>query len=115
VRTAIRQTRQEDSRRIPSASGSALSGLNAKVVRFNGRPLNAGRPVSCHYPGHGNRWEPARKSRPAAASPKLPTRGPRFVPLLGNILVVTVLTFFPRAFAWLLADRYLMSSDVLFR
>ena len=57
----------------------------------------------------------ARKRRLIATSGTLPTKGPLFVMLLlGTIVLVTALTFFPALSLGPIAEHFLMRSGVLY-
>jgi K+-transporting ATPase ATPase A chain len=101
-----------------ATNGSAFAGLNANTPWFNltlGLEMLIGRFLVI-IPALAIAGSLARKKWLASTSGTLPTRGPLFVALLlGSILLITALTFFPALSLGPIAEHYLMSSGVLFR
>lgn len=101
-----------------ATNGSTFAGLNADTPWFNlglGLEMLIGRFLVI-IPALAIAGSLARKKRLATTSGTLPTRGPLFVMLLlGSILLITALTFFPALSLGPIAEHYLMRSGVLFR
>ena len=101
-----------------ATNGSAFAGLNANTPWFNltlALEMLIGRFLVI-LPALAIAGNLARKKRLVATSGTLPTRGPLFVMLLlGSILLITALTFFPALSLGPIAEHYLMSSGVLYR
>ena len=99
-------------------NGSALAGLNANTPWFNltlGLDMLIGR-FFVIVPALAIAGSLARKRRLAATSGTLATHGLLFVILvLGTVVLVTALTFFPTLSLGPIAEHYLMKSGVLFR
>ena len=101
-----------------ATNGSAFAGLNANTPWFNltlALEMLIGRFLVI-LPALAIAGSLARKRRLAATSGTLPTRGPLFVMLLlGSILLITALTFFPALSLGPIAEHYLMTSGILYR
>jgi K+-transporting ATPase ATPase A chain len=98
-------------------NGSAFAGLNANTPWFNltlGLEMLIGRFLVI-IPALAIAGSLARKRRLIATSGTLPTKGPLFVMLLlGTIVLVTALTFFPALSLGPIAEHFLMRSGVLY-
>ncbi|MGA2589832.1 MAG: potassium-transporting ATPase subunit KdpA, partial [Bryobacteraceae bacterium] len=99
-------------------NGSAFNGLNANTPWFNltlGLEMLIGR-FLVFVPALALAGSLARKKRVPVTIGTMPTHGVLFVILLvGTILIVTALTFFPALSLGPIAEHYLMHSGVLFR
>jgi len=99
-------------------NGSAFNGLNANTPWFNltlGLEMLIGRFLVI-VPALALAGSLARKKRVPVTIGTMPTHGVLFVILLvGTILIVTALTFFPALSLGPIAEHYLMHSGVLFR
>lgn len=99
-------------------NGSAFNGLNANTPWFNltlGLEMLIGRFLVI-VPALALAGNLARKKRVPVTIGTMPTHGVLFVILLvGTILIVTALTFFPALSLGPIAEHYLMHSGVLFR
>jgi K+-transporting ATPase ATPase A chain len=100
-----------------ATNGSAFAGLNANTPWFNltlGLDMLIGRFLVI-IPALAIAGSLARKRRLTATSGTLPTKGPLFVMLLlGTIVLVTALTFFPALSLGPIAEHFLMRSGVLY-
>jgi K+-transporting ATPase ATPase A chain len=94
-----------------ATNGSAFAGLNANSPWFNatlGLEMLIGRFLVI-IPALGVAGSLARKNRLTVTSGTLPTHGPLFAALLlGTIVLVTALTFFPALSLGPVAEHYLM-------
>lgn len=101
-----------------ATNGSAFAGLNTNTPWFNltlGLEMLIGRFLVI-IPALAVAGSLARKRRLIATSGTLPTKGPLFVGLLlGTILLVTALTFFPVLSLGPIAEHFLMKSGFLFQ
>ena len=101
-----------------ATNGSSFAGLNANTPWFNltlGLEMLVGRFLVI-IPALAIAGSLARKRRVLATSGTMPTQGPMFVALLlGTIVLVTALTFFPALSLGPVAEHFLMTSGVLFR
>lgn len=99
-------------------NGSAFAGLNANTPWFNltlGLEMLTGRFLVI-VPTLALAGSLARKKRVPVTVGTMPTHGVLFALLLiGTILIVTALTFFPALSLGPIAEHYLMQSGVLFR
>ena len=99
-------------------NGSAFAGLNANSPWFNltlGLEMLIGRFLVI-IPALAIAGSLARKQRMAVTDGTLPTHGPLFAGLLlGTIVLVTALTFFPALSLGPIAEHYLMQMGVTFR
>jgi K+-transporting ATPase ATPase A chain len=99
-------------------NGSALAGLNVNTPWFNltlGLEMLIGRFLAI-VPVLALAGSLARKKRVPVTAGTMPTHGPLFAVLLvGTILIVTALTFFPALSLGPIAEHYLMHSGVVFR
>jgi len=99
-------------------NGSAFNGLNANTPWFNltlGLEMLIGRFLVI-VPALALAGSLARKKRVPVTIGTMPTHGALFVVLLvGTILIVTALTFFPALSLGPIAEHYLMHAGVLFR
>jgi len=99
-------------------NGSAFAGLNANTPWFNltlGIEMLIGR-FMVIIPALAIAGSMVRKQRIAATSGTLPTQGPLFAALLiGAIILVTALTFFPALSLGPLVEHFLMHTGVVFR
>jgi len=100
-----------------ATNGSAFAGLNANTPWFNltlGLEMLIGRFLVI-IPALAIAGSLARKRRLIATSGTLPTKGPLFVMLLlGTIVLITALTFFPALSLGPSAEHFLMRSGVLY-
>jgi len=99
-------------------NGSAFAGLNVNTPWFNltlGVEMLIGRFLVI-VPALALAGSLARKKRVPVTVGTMPTHGPLFALLLmGTILIVTALTFFPALSLGPIAEHYLMHSAVVFR
>ena len=99
-------------------NGSAFAGLNVNTPWFNltlGLEMLIGRFLVI-VPALALAGSLARKKRVPVTVGTMPTHGPLFALLLmGTILIVTALTFFPALSLGPIAEHYLMHSAVVFR
>jgi K+-transporting ATPase ATPase A chain len=100
-----------------STNGSAFAGLNANTPWFNltfGLEMLIGRFLVI-IPALAIAGSLARKRRQLATRGTMPTNGSLFVGLLiGTIVLVTALTFFPALSLGPIAEQFLMKAGVLF-
>ena len=100
-----------------ATNGSAFGGLNANTPWFNltlGVEMLVGR-FMVIIPVLAIAGSLARKPRMAATSGTVPTHGPFFVALLlGTIVLVTALTFFPALCLGPIVEHLLMGSGMMF-
>jgi K+-transporting ATPase ATPase A chain len=100
-----------------ATNGSSFAGLNTNTPWFNltlGLEMLIGRFLVI-IPAMAVAGSLARKRRLLATSGTLPTKGPLFVLLLlGTIVLVTALTFFPALSLGPVAEHFLMRSGVLY-
>jgi K+-transporting ATPase ATPase A chain len=100
-----------------ATNGSSFAGLNTNTPWLNltlGLEMLVGRFLVI-IPALAVAGSLARKRRLIATSGTLPTKGPLFVGLLlGTILLVTALTFFPVLSLGPIAEHFLMRSGVLY-
>jgi K+-transporting ATPase ATPase A chain len=100
-----------------ATNGSSFAGLNTNTPWFNltlGLEMLIGRFLVV-IPALAVAGSLARKRRLIATSGTLPTKGPLFVLLLlGTIVLVTALTFFPALSLGPVAEHFLMRSGVLY-
>jgi len=100
-----------------ATNGSAFAGLSTNTPWFNltlGLEMLIGRFLVI-IPALAIAGSLARKRRVIATSGTLPTKGPLFVMLLlGTIVLVTVLTFFPALSLGPIAEHFLMLSGALY-
>jgi len=99
-------------------NGSSFAGLNTNTPWFNltlGLEMLIGRFLVI-IPALAIAGNLAGKRRLLATSGTMPTEGPLFVGLLlGTIVLLTALTFFPALSLGPIAEHFLMNSGVLFR
>ncbi|MGO4879936.1 MAG: potassium-transporting ATPase subunit KdpA [Bryobacteraceae bacterium] len=99
-------------------NGSAFAGLNANTPWFNltlGLEMLIGR-FLVMVPALALAGSLARKKRVPVTIGTMPTHGVLFAVLLvGTIVIVTALTFFPALSLGPIAEHYLMHSGVVFR
>jgi K+-transporting ATPase ATPase A chain len=100
-----------------ATNGSSFAGLNANTPWFNltlGLEMLIGRFLLI-IPALAIAGSLARKQRMAVTSGTLPTQGPLFfVLLLGAVVLVTALTFFPALSLGPVAEHFLMNAGVTF-
>jgi potassium-transporting ATPase potassium-binding subunit len=100
-----------------ATNGSAFAGLNANTPWFNltlGLEMLIGRFLVI-IPALAIAGSLARKRRLIATSGTLPTKGPLFVMLLlGTIVLITALTFFPALSLGPIAEHFLMRPSVFY-
>lgn len=100
-----------------ATNGSAFAGLNANTPWFNlttGLEMLIGRFLVL-IPALAIAGSLARKKGMAITSGTLPTHGPFFVALLlGTIVLVTALTFFPALSLGPIVEHFLMNAGVTF-
>jgi len=101
-----------------ATNGSAFAGLNANTPWFNltlGVEMLIGRFLVI-VPALAVAGSLARKRRLQATSGTMPTKGPLFIGLLiGTIVLITALTFFPSLTLGPIVEQFLMNSGALFR
>jgi K+-transporting ATPase ATPase A chain len=101
-----------------ATNGSAFAGLNANSPWFNltlGLEMLIGRFLVI-IPALAIAGSLARKKRLAVTSGTIPTHGPLFAALLlGAIVLVTALTFFPALSLGPIAEHYLMHHGTTVR
>ena len=99
-------------------NGSAFAGINANTPWYNvdARPDDADRPLLDDRPRARHRRDPGRQEVGAAPGPgTLPTNGPLFAALLvGVILIVGALTFFPALSLGPIVEHFLVQSGKVF-
>lgn len=101
-----------------ATNGSSFAGLNANTPWFNltlGLEMLIGRFLVI-IPALAVAGSLARKRRLLATSGTMPTKSPLFVGLLiGTIVLVTALTFFPSLTLGPIVEQFLMNAGALFR
>ncbi|HLN02236.1 MAG TPA: potassium-transporting ATPase subunit KdpA [Bryobacteraceae bacterium] len=101
-----------------ATNGSSFAGLNTNTPWFNltlGLEMLIGRFLVI-IPALAVAGSLARKRRLVATSGTMPTKGPLFVGLLlGTIVLVTALTFFPSLTLGPIVEQFLMNAGALFR
>jgi potassium-transporting ATPase potassium-binding subunit len=101
-----------------ATNGSAFAGLNANTPWFNltlGVEMLIGRFLVI-IPALAVAGSLARKRRLQATTGTMPTKGPLFIGLLmGTIVLITSLTFFPSLTLGPIVEQFLMNAGALFR